>query len=101
MKVNTGHEEFDVEVVLESYANNHNVAIELVDTGDFMSFATITTNIEKLPKGYACIDTNNYPWATDFLVENDLGYPTGTYMVSGFCTYPIYELNLDKMSKGA
>ena len=47
----------------------------------------------------AYIDTNNCPWAENFLVDNDFGLPTGEYKVSGFCIYPLYQLDLERISK--
>lgn len=47
----------------------------------------------------AYIDTNNCSWAEDFLVDNDFGLPTGEYKASGFCIYPLYQLDLEKIGK--
>ena len=98
MILNTDYGKYDVGIRLENYVNNNNTCISLYDE-DGCPFAIITTNIEKLPKEYACIDTNNYHWATKFLTDNDLGEPTECYMNSGFCTYPIYKLNLNKLKR--
>ena len=45
----------------------------------------------------AFVDTNNCPWAEEFIQENGLGEFTGIYGNSGFCTYPLYEFNLGKL----
>ena len=50
-------------------------------------------------KNMAYIDTNNCPWAEDFLIDNDFGIPTGEYKASGFCVYPLYQLDLEKIGK--
>jgi len=73
------------------YGNNH-VAIQLFcEEGPL---ATLTTNIygiENYPENYSCIDTNNCPWGEDLVAELGIGKPTGNYLSSGFCMYPVYE----------
>ena len=98
MILNTDYGKYDVSIMLETYTNNNNTCISLYDE-DGCPFATITTNIEKLPKEYACIDTNNCHWATKFLTDNGIGEPTEYYKNSGFCTYPVYKLNLNKLKR--
>lgn len=76
----------------KEYTHNGNMAIELM--GEQGPFAIITTNTDKkLKKGEALIDTNNCPWAEEWLVENEFGEPTGEVVYSGFCVYPVYKIN--------
>ena len=76
-----------------TYTNNGNLAICLLED-DRAPFATLTVNLEeKLPHGYAYVDTNNCPWAVDFIDDNNLGEFVGAYGQSGFCTYPLYKFN--------
>ena len=96
MKAKTSFGTYEVEVMRETYIQNKNTCMQLYDV-EGMPFATLTVNIDELPKDYACIDTNNCPWAERFMKENDLGTPTDLRMRSGFCTYPVYRLNLDKI----
>jgi hypothetical protein len=42
-------------------------------------FCTLSTNIEDLPDGLCAIDTNNCPFAEDFIKENQLGEFTGLH----------------------
>lgn len=81
------------------YYDNNNTAIELIvadgpDEGQQQ--ATISVNIAPLPPDRIAVDTNNSPGAEKFLTENHLGEPIGISLKSGFCSYPIYRLNLDK-----
>lgn len=85
-----------VKVKKSWYLDNHNTCIALIAT-DGEPYAIITKNIEELPEDFAAIDTNNCPWAEDFLKENDLGEETEMSFASGFCHYPIYKLNLNKI----
>ena len=83
---------------IRSYSNN-NTALELV-CEDGIPLAVITVNLgDLLKRNMAYIDTNNCPWAENFLVDNDFGLPTGEYKVSGFCIYPLYQLDLERISK--
>ena len=45
------------------------------------------------------VDINNCPWATKFIKDNELGEFTGKYGKSGFCVYPLYKFNLDKIKE--
>ncbi len=89
--------EYDIGFSVSSYRNNSNTYVGMIcDEGPF---ADLTVNIRDLPEGFACLDTNNIPNAEAFVKENNLGTPTGTYAQSGFCTYPIYKLNIDEINK--
>lgn len=86
------------EINIRNYSNN-NTALELV-CEDGIPLAVITVNLgDLLKKNMAYIDTNNCSWAEDFLVDNDFGLPTGEYKASGFCIYPLYQLDLEKIGK--
>ncbi len=97
MKLVTHREELEVILDIEHYSNNNNIAIQLYDAEDGEPYATITTNIIPLPEGCVALDTNNCPWAEEFLeslgvLEDALGE-----IQSGFCEYPVYQLDLDKL----
>lgn len=92
------------EIELTNYQNNDNLAIELYcwdeEYGGTTNFATLTVNLQaKLPPNLAFVDTNNVKEAEDFIKEYGLGTPTGMYGKSGFCSYPLYEFNLDKIKE--
>ena len=58
-------------------------------------FATISVNLvdEDLTDSKCFfVDTNNCPWAEDFLTKNKIAEFTGNIGLSGFCTYPEYRL---------
>ena len=86
------------EMNIRSYSNN-NTALELV-CEDGIPLAVITVNLgDLLERNMAYIDTNNCSWAEDFLIDNNFGIPTGEYKSSGFCVYPLYQLDLEEISK--
>lgn len=99
MKVNTEFGEYNIFLDIARYSYNNNIAIQLFDEEDGCPFATITTNIIGLPNDCIAIDTNNCPWAEDFL--DDLGVliePLGEIQ-SGFCEYPVYKIDLEKLEQ--
>lgn len=50
-------------------------------------------------KGIGIVDTNNCPWAPAFIEKYDLGKPTGLEVISGWCMYPEYIFNMEKIHK--
>lgn len=88
----------NVAVKLNKYIVNDNLAIKLFEP-DEGPFATITINLGDLPEGCAYIDTNNCPWATDLIRKYNLGTFTGITTCSGYCTYPLYYMNIDELEK--
>ena len=95
MKVNTGWATYDnVTLTRERYGNGR-VALQLwCDDGPL---ATVSVNLtdEELDNTETdfFVDTNNCPWAPEFLEGNGIAEPLGLYGFSGFCAYPLYRLN--------
>lgn len=80
------------------YISNNNTAIRLVVAdGEYAGeeWNRISVNIDRLPENLMAVDTNNCSGAERFLQEHGFGKPTGNVLRSGFCTYPIYRINLD------
>ena len=50
-------------------------------------------------KGIGIVDTHNCPWAPAFIKKYDLGKPTGREVISGWCMYPEYIFNMEKIKK--
>src|SRR5574344_498666 len=75
---------------------NGNVALNVEDAETGAPYAIATVNTEKLPKGMAALDTENWPEVVDILKKEGIitGEKLGS-VKSGFCEYPIYKLNLD------
>lgn len=60
-------------------------------------YATLSVNLPdqyiKDPAGEFFVDTNNCPFAEEFLVKNGIAKPVeGGFGFSGFCMYPLYRL---------
>lgn len=91
-------------IELQKYANNSNLAIQLYcdNEGFEEPFAMLTVNLlnrDRLNENMAYVDTNNCPWAEDFIKEYNLGKNTGKTLASGYCIYPLYEFNLNELRK--
>lgn len=82
----------DVELVFDKYYANGRTAVQLwCDDGPY---ATLSVNLpnERCNEGEFYVDTNNCPWAEEFLEENRIAEWTGAIGFSGYCTYPLYAL---------
>ena len=85
MIVKARNKEYKVHIVTGEYTTTGNLAIQLLEDNTNELFAILTVNLDKkLPKGYAYLDTNNCPWAVDFVEDNNLGQFTGICGQSGF-----------------
>ena len=90
-----------VTVRFTKYGSNNTLAVQLTDASSpWCPFAVITVNLQDNPFGmdkyqdetkFAYVDTNNCPWAEQFLEENNIAKSTGIFAPSGFCAYPLYE----------
>ena len=62
---------------------------------------TVCLDDKTLESNEAYIDTNNCPWAEDFLTKNGFAMPKGEWKRSGYCVYPLYAFDMDKLSEYA
>ena len=84
---------------LGKYAQNNNLAIRLITKGG-EPWATLTVNLDtKLPEDHAFVDINNFDDASVFIEENGLGEWTGGMRHSGYCVYPLYKFDLEKLKQ--
>ena len=84
-----------------NWEDKHNLAIQAW-TEDGEPFAVITVNLpdEKLSDDESCtafIDENNIPGLYNFLINNKIADFTGNIGYSGFCEYPEFKFNLEKL----
>ena len=94
--VNAYGKAYKVRIEVEAYNSNNTLALELV-TDEGEPFCSLTVNLPThgADNETAYVDTNNCPWAEEFILANDIGYPTGDVATSGFCTYPLYHFDID------
>ena len=91
-----------IAIVTETYRNNNTLALQTI-LKNWEPYATLTVNLPApdsflADKTHAYVDTNNQPWAPDFLEKNGLAEPTGVMGRSGYCEYPLYHFFLDKLN---
>lgn len=97
MKIKQFGKEYEVTAHKANYYNG-NLAIFLTYDGE--PYGNLTVNLsERLLPDTAYVDTNNMPDAERFITENGLGEFTGKTKDSGYCTYPLYKFNLDKLEE--
>lgn len=92
----TKFEEFNIdEVVYSTYTTTGNTAIQLMNYEEG-PIACATVNVTPLPKNMIAIDTNNNgEEIVNWLLENKIIIGRPLYNVeSGYCSYPVYRLNL-------
>lgn len=93
-------ETYKIDLVKKEYTDG-GLAIRLdyfdEEMQGWLPYAFLTVNLGRQNYGYAYVDINNCPWAEDFIEENGLGEFTGKVYSSGFCFYPLYKFNMDKI----
>ena len=100
MKLETefGTEEIQLEV--EQYLYNGNLCISMYykEDGEWLPYGELTTNLPtRLPPYCGYVDTNNLSGAIDFIEKYGLGQNTGLEAQSGFCRYPMYLFDAEKL----
>lgn len=83
-----------------SYSYNDRLAL-LVQSWSQGPMAVLTVNLADEPVSgmRAFLDTNNVPDATSLVERLGIGEDTGIRGKSGYCTYPLYEFDLEKIWK--
>lgn len=95
LKIKTTHGEFAVKLVLNRYANNDNLMVALKEADSGAPFCNVSVNLGQMPENCICVDNHNCPALPAFLEENKIGKSFGISMCSGYCAYPVYELDMD------
>lgn len=98
-------------VKLDNYRNNDNLYVGLVvaedvydyEEDDIVAFkgepyADLSVNIQTLPENCIAVDCT---WGDycQLIEDNDLGTYTGRDLMSGYCSYPVYEMNMAKLQE--
>ena len=88
----------DVYLQVGKYRADDSVAVQAWNRQDGC-IATLTVCLcdRSLGEDEAYIDTNNCPWAVDFIEQEGLGKRTGRTGKSGYCTYPVVKFDMEKV----
>lgn len=99
-------EEMDVSLTTDRYVHGNGLYVGMYyfDEEDqfWEPWADISVNLphEALTDmNCAFIDVNNAGTLPSFLVENGLAKPTGRFGYSGYCAYPEFRFDLDKLNE--
>ena len=83
------------------YADNCHIALS-VWSYEEGPIADLTVNIGDTrfySENCGFVDTNNFPDGIALIEQLGIGKPTGIIGYSGFCSYPLYEFNLEAIEK--
>jgi len=81
----------------DEYAEGGHVALSVWSESEG-PFANLTVNLDSTklyPKNFNFVDTNNFPQAIELIQRLGIGRPTDRCGYSGFCSYPLYEFDMD------
>lgn len=90
----------EIQLEVQQYANNGRIAIFMLtnEEGYPEHYGSLTVNIDAPAPAYCgYLDTNNLSNAEKFVTENGLGEFTGLTGRSGFCVFPLYLFNAEKL----
>lgn len=93
-----------LELEISSYMDNNRIYIGLVEVdGEYPEpFADLTVNISApCPDYCGYVDINNCPELEGFIEKYGLGEFTGLMGNSGFCSYPLYLFDPEKLREVA
>ena len=101
MKVTTFYATYnDCYLKVNKYQANDSLAIEIWndEDGPIARLTVCLPNQRKPKENEAYVDTNNCPWAMDFIEEYELGTDTEMIGLSGFCLYPKVAFDMAKVN---
>ena len=100
-KVESFGKEYIVYPHIDKYTNNDTLAIVLMLQNNYEKFCNLTVNLPQYTQvlksfgfEYQFVDTNGFPNAIKFIVDNKLGELTHMRGYSGYCEYPVVKFNL-------
>lgn len=90
----------DVQLQVTRYQANNSLCIQAYNHTDG-PIARLTVCLPDTTLGDNCafVDTNNCPWAEDFVQRNHLGTYMGLMVPSGYCVYPLYQFDIRQLAK--
>ena len=82
------------------YSNNKHIALSVwCEDGPFANITVNLPETKRHPKNFGFVDNNNFPQAIELIKELGIGKFAGEYAHSGWCAYPLYEFDLDKITE--
>ena len=101
LEVKTSYATYDDCVLaVGQYQMDGSIAVEIVSKREGpVARLTVCLCDPSLGEDESYIDTNNCPWAVDFLQSKDLAKMAGKTRRSGYCVYPTMKFNRDKLAE--
>lgn len=94
-----------VTISVNRYDKNRGLSVELYkypNENDDAYFGSVTINLPAgAPEHCAFVDTNKMSGVLPFLKEYGLAAPLPIVAESGFCTYPLFVFNIEKLREYA
>lgn len=89
----------EMELQVSWYVNTGGIYVGLFSMEeDFPEpYGDLTVNLGYVPDYCGFLDINNNPGIASFVEENGLARPLDIEVPSGFCCYPLYEFNKEKL----
>lgn len=82
------------------YQADNSRAIEIWNNEDGpIARITVCITGSGLAEDETVIDTNNCPWAMEFIKQHGFGQAIGRMVKSGYCTYPVVKLDIEKIGE--
>ena len=95
--------EYEIALHKGVYLHGGNLYINLLCKTEYgwEPYSNLTVNLpENLPENQAFIDTNNNGFGiTEWIKKHKLGKFTGKFGYSGFCSYPLFEFDMNEVNK--
>ena len=80
------------------YMADNSVSLEIWNDEDG-PIADMTRCLGDSSEGKGYLDMNNSPWSKDLVAELGIGEFTGKLVQSGFCAYPEYKFDMEKVKE--
>lgn len=89
----------NIELRAGHYSYDMSLAVFIFDRFEGC-IAKITTCLDDqtLQEDEAYVDSNNCPWAKDFLIKNNIATELNKYKQSGYCEYQAFKFNTSKLT---
>ena len=85
---------------MDRYAINSHIVLRIfTDEGPLASLTVNLPETRRYPNNFGFLDVNNFPEAETVVNSLGIGKETGILAASGFCVYPLYEFDIEKIKE--
>ena len=88
----------DCYLSVNQYSVDGSLCLQVVNDEDGL-ICTLTVYLGEVPNNRAYLDTNNCYWAEKLIKDLGIGFFTGKRCISGYCIYPLYEFDMNKIKE--